>query len=210
MGIMSLQVVTPALSGETKDACTNVWHAETSGAPSSAVAAEFATEVVKVYKDMQSHLSPLMAWSLMFYKAYDLAQPKPRTPIGTGTMGWSGTSGVAALPTECAVCLSFYANPTSGVSQRRRRGRIYIGPLSVQSLNEPDGRLEVLTHQTLRTAGANLRIASDASSTWSWAVVSMATGTPVAYVVNSGWVDNAYDTQRRRGLRSTTRSTFTS
>jgi len=209
MGIMRLQVIIPAVSGLSEDAATNVWYAETPGTPNPTAAGDFAAGVVQVYKDIAINLSPLMSWSLMNFKAYDMAAPEPRVPIHAASMLFSGTVGVAALPTECACVLSFQGAPSSGVSQRRRRGRIYFGPLAVQSLNEPDGRLEVLLHQGLRTSANNLMVAGNAAASWTWCVCSQVTGTAVSTPVHNGWVDNAYDTQRRRGVKATTRSTFT-
>jgi len=71
--------------------------------------------------------------------------------------------------------------------------------------------------------GLGLFTASSASAVWKWAVFSptIAGGwflpdtegppnLPAAYSpVQSGWVDNAWDTQRRRGLEATARTVFT-
>jgi hypothetical protein len=42
---------------------------------------------------------------------------------------------------------------------------------------------------------------------WTWIVVSEVAGLNDVIVTN-GWVDNAFDIQRRRGVTPTSRSTF--
>lgn len=63
--------------------------------------------------------------------------------------------------------------------------------------------------------GTTLLAAGDASSgAWTWCIYSPTTETQTASLASSfipivgGWVDNAWDTQRRRGLEPTTRTTW--
>jgi hypothetical protein len=52
-----------------------------------------------------------------------------------------------------------------------------------------------------------MKAAAIASASWDWVVYSP---TDDAYhEVANGWVDNAWDTQRRRGYKPTSRTTFT-
>jgi hypothetical protein len=139
------------------------------------------------------------------FKAYDMANPEPRVPVRTGTFNVP-EGNTLTLPTEVAMVLSFQAAKISGVPQARRRGRIYV-PFIRGSLIGNDSRPLPGAITTLVTAGDNLLTASDAAATWKWVVYSPTTGADV--VVSDGWVDNEYDTQRRRGRKATTRTTFT-
>lgn len=118
-------------------------------------------------------------------------------------------SGATPLPSEVAICLTaaadFNADVEFGPGTRPRardRSRLYIGPLhasvlDVGAANQPvpsPGAID-----TLRFAGAALR--DDANTTW---CVWSRAGQTVKPITNV-WVDNAFDTQRRRGERATAR-----
>jgi hypothetical protein len=94
----------------------------------------------------------------------------------------------------------------SGQPQARKRGRIYLGPFDTTQLNA-DGRILPACQTTIRNAAQALLTASDVALDWSWAVYSPTNASGV--IVDNGWVDNEWDTQRRRGRAATTRSTFT-
>jgi hypothetical protein len=111
------------------------------------------------------------------------------------------------FPHEVAMCLSYRGQAEVGVPQRRRRGRIYIGPLSDQTGNISrsggDVRPSDNARATVANAAARLRNRSGPAI---WATLSSTDG--VAVPVVNGWVDNAYDTQRRRGTKATLRTTW--
>jgi len=132
---------------------------------------------------------------------YNPDDPKPRKPwvdstgaVPTGTLS-SGSSG--SLPTEVALCLSYY-----GISNtKRNRGRIFIGP--VQAGWNDSSRPLV----QLRTALLDLadRLSDVGTQSVDWQIVSRVAGTRQR--IQEVWVDNAWDTQRRRGIAPTARST---
>jgi len=101
--------------------------------------------------------------------------------------------------------LSFKGVPSAGVSLGSQRGRVYIGPLRQSNIGT-DGRPTAGAITTLRDAGQALLDASDANTEYTWAVWSptLQDITPIV----RGHLDNEYDTQRRRGRRATSRSTF--
>lgn len=143
------------------------------------------------------------------FKCYAMEDAKPRAPFFTG--GWDmplGTSG--SLPTEVALCLSFGANPESGVVQARRRGRVYIGPLSYNTVavQNTAGQFAVRPQEIVLGSliGAGVKLAQDLDAQGNkWVVHSPTTGElaqfPVAYVS----ADNAFDTMRSRGTAATNR-----
>ncbi len=139
-------------------------------------------------------------------KIYDLTDPSPRPPVHIGTFTRAG--GPAPLPTEVAVCASFQGIQEAGHSQARRRGRVFIGPLRVATIDSgTDGypRVSNATRSDIALACSNL--AEDAVLVdWAWCVWSRADD--VLYVVNNGWVEDEFDTQRRRGPGPLTRTTW--
>lgn len=146
---------------------------------------------------------------------YDLEDPEPRVPIDTETDTITLTA-TGALPSEVAACLSYYGVFTSGVNKASRRGRIYVGPTVAAATTVSGGR--VLWSSATLTAYANAMDAL-ASSVGATNGVRMMTYSPTLHAVSGiaiatsvvvgGWVDNAPDTQRRRGTDATTRTSWT-
>jgi hypothetical protein len=139
-------------------------------------------------------------------KLYDLADAKPRQPI----LEWNPNLveiGDTSFPAEVAVCCSYYADSESGDNEARRRGRVFLGPLAAVSATQglDDARVNPAFAQVIAKAATRL-----ANST-GWCIYSPTTDNEgatldeSAYLVSGGWVDNAFDTQRRRGMRATSR-----
>lgn len=142
------------------------------------------------------------------------------------TRNWTLEGGVTGtpFPSEVAAALSFHAdltdipetapNPTPPPAiirpAARRRGRIFIGPL--QSIaGEEDGTTHENTPSAafvnvLLGAAEYLGETTD-TDTWTWCVYSGADTTMRPVV--GGFVDDSWDTQRRRGSDTSTRFTFT-
>lgn len=137
--------------------------------------------------------------------SYARSDAKPRAPIMTDTYSLS-PGGTAPLPTEVALCLSFQAAKVSGSPQARRRGRVYL-PFMDEERNHTDGRPTAGLVSGVAAEAAAFLAASDAAAAWSWHVYS--TVGLFGAVVTDGWVDNEWDTQRRRGRKATSRTTFT-
>lgn len=139
----------------------------------------------------------------MSIEFYDLGDPKPRVPKYQKSIAITSSVSGVSLPSEVALCLSFQADRESGASQARRRNRIYIGPLSTFTVAS-DGRPTTALIDNLRRAAKDLLNAADASINWEWAVYSPTNDE--TYNIANGWVDNAWDSQRRRGLKATSRN----
>jgi len=138
------------------------------------------------------------AWSA---RVYDLVDPIPRVPktILTGTYA----VGSSCMAEEVCLCLSFQGAPVSGELQRRKRGRIYIGPLvDGIRIDSSTPRPNDTFINGIRAAAANLRD-DGVDNEMLWSVYSRADNKMVP--VENGWVDNSFDTQRRRGPDSTAR-----
>lgn len=153
-------------------------------------------------------LSTLMGSCLsspMEVRVYNLDLPPPRIPIFTDTEAITLGSG-QSLPAEVALVGSFEGTPVSGEPQARKRGRIFWGPLETETLamsaNNSDAVPSATAVSILNGAMQALEASNVADATW---CVYSPTDDLLVPVVR-GWVDNAFDTQRRRGIKATTRT----
>jgi len=131
-------------------------------------------------------------------RLYRLNDDPPREPtVYDFTLTGTAATG---MPAEVALCISYFA--TRNIAGRR--GRIYIGPLSssVGSFIGADWRPTTATRDTLAGKATDLLAAADLAG-WPWALLS---SDGVARPITDGWVDDAFDTQRRRGLDPTDRT----
>lgn len=152
-------------------------------------------------------------------KIYDMRDPEPRVLRYQNTYAFADTGG-APMINEAAVCLSFAAEPAAGVNPQRRRGRVYLGPVAA-SVGTLVGS-QLMVSSAVRTAIADAAstlataydVPGDPVSSLSWAIYSPTTDAGGATIddsfhdVQSGWVDNAFDIQRRRGAAATLRTTW--
>lgn len=158
---------------------------------------------------------------------YDLTDGEPRAAKQDSTITFDPGAG-DALPSEVAMCLSYRGAFESGVNRRRNRGRIYLGPLdaSVGAQGTDSFRPTAGAMDTLAGAGGGLVgpiSYGTGGGIMDWCVFSRAeagvpVGTDDAYSaaqlfpafrpVSVGFVDDAFDTQRRRGADPTSRATF--
>lgn len=130
-------------------------------------------------------------------KVYDLADAKPRVARERlWTLGPALTGDPMELPSEVALCASFYA----GVNRKRYRGRVYLGPFLATALidvNEGGPQRSAPTPTLVdRIAGSLKRLIVN-PLTQNLAVYSEVDG--IARTVTNGWVDDAWDTIRSRG-----------
>jgi hypothetical protein len=220
------EVVLPAKSGVPRDAVTNTfawdWDTshplDTSGGIGSRLIAFYntasGTHAVCYYlSDCLSRVSN--SAQIRFYDLSGFLDGSDHgSPIVTENFTLGASEG-GALPSEVAICVTAQADITgvpveSGATrpQERHRGRIYLGPLVLsgiaqqdsttkESYIDPDARSDIL-------ASADDLLTGIDDSAWSiWSRVDAALR-PVVY----GWIDDAWDTQRRRGVVARSRATF--
>ena len=168
--------------------------------------AAIVTLLKDFYDDIAAaYWSNLIAQNGHEVKLYDLPGTVPNYPYFEGTFNMASAPSGQALPGEIALCLSFQGVRSAGFPQARRRGRVYIGPLSTAC--NSGGRPIAAVMTAMGTAAATLRSqAAVISGTGGWAVWSVTDAAPVE--VDNGWIDNAFDVQRRRGVDATSRTTF--
>lgn len=141
----------------------------------------------------------IYAYSKVTAKTYDMADPKPRpekaVKVYTPT-SWDSSSGFG--PSQVALVMSFYA----GRNLPRTRGRLYLGPwhnaqLAARPSDTILASLLEFGHSLFDVGGENV----------AWVVHSTAgnSSAPVSTI----WVDDSWDTQRRRKKKQTKRVTLT-
>lgn len=212
----------PYNSGLPEDVAQNTWHFVTVGDTDFTLALPW---LGTFYDTLATNLSGAFSRTAdaVTHKVYDLEQAPPNPPVwtATDTLPAKGASN-GNMPSEVAIVGSFQAPVLPGVVQARRRGRVYIGPLALDlSLSDYSVPPAAFVTTVAGAFGA-LLASSDASSLCKWAVFSPTiaggfydpggSGPPnvvgAVAPVDNGWVDNEWDTQRRRGLGATSRTTF--
>lgn len=131
-------------------------------------------------------------------KIYRLLDATPRVPVYENTFSVNIPVSSTGLPSEVAICNSFAADVASGQSAARRRGRVFLGPIaSTASAAGTDGfrRPTNAVMQTIALASETL-LDNMTLQSWTWCVWSR-TGNELNPVVR-GWVNDEFDTQRRR------------
>jgi hypothetical protein len=197
------------------DRSTNTWHFELPDATAPTLAL-LTTQLDDFYTSVGGLFGPQLTGTGNI-KYYNLEDAEPRAPIGTGLVTF--TPGANGFPSEVAICLSYQGTLVSGESQARRRGRLYLGPLSITtgSIDSGDVRVTAAARTTIATA-ADALMDSTTIAGRRWCVFSPATAGPPPWsagtlldafvTITNGWVNNDFDTQRSRGLRSSARTIF--
>lgn len=142
-------------------------------------------------------------------KIFNLDDAMPRSPVYEEFFTPSGSPMAGGnLPSELAACLSYEAAPASGVPLARRRGRMYIGPLANGCNASGAGSVEATLSTDVQQAitdSAQATAAAAAAQSWIWCLHSPTSALDPPIV--SVWCDNAFDVQRRRGIKPSARTT---
>lgn len=136
-------------------------------------------------------------------KRYDLPGLTPNYPTYEEEFNLTAGPTGDSLPPEVAICLSFQGVRTPGQFQARRRGRIFLGPVRTAAMvsGRPSSTVRSAIVGAAQTLATSVRAITDAGD---WAVWSVVDGVAVDLV--DCWVDDAWDTQRSRGVPATTRT----
>jgi hypothetical protein len=210
--VIRAQVVLKGTSGLPKDRFVTTWHFHAPGGFTEANRASVSSRLISFFNDDPpgGNSGNVALWigqhvnrAASEIRMYDLGQaPGDREPaVVEWTLGGISGSPGLALPAEVALCASFYSDR----NVKRKRGRVYIGPFHTGALQTEggDGRPTNALRLNLVEAIAWLALSSTDTPLM---VLSRVDG--VARQVSGGWVDNAFDTQRRRGIKASMRETF--
>lgn len=155
----------------------------------------FATSVRDVFRARPGYAVGFLVET----KVYDMGDSEPRPVRATAPpLGPTGGLVTDSGPREVALCLSYYSDR----NVPRQRGRLFIGPWGAgqQALRPTAAIIAGLV--TLAGGLANV-----GGADVDWQLYSPTTNSYLK--ISNGWVDDEWDTVRSRGLRATSRSTFT-
>lgn len=206
----------PYFSALPEDVVVNTWHFDWvgTGDPTNSDYVNLANLIWQFYETVfgaagATFMAPWMRPALAHMKMYDSFEPTPRAPVyDAGTALTVTQSGTVNTPTEVAACLSFHGDYVSGVAQASQRGRVFIGGLGAGCIANGATSTFPMISSTLRTnmgGAAGDILSTQGAVDWQWVVASRVLF-PSVFPVVGGWVDDAPDTQRRRGQDATTRS----
>jgi len=185
-------------SGIYNDASVNTFHVSTLASPVDWTT--FTTYWETMMDSNRNDFPASVRQNDHILKVYNLASPEPRAPVWEATWDFAGAPTGEQLPHEVACCISYQGARVSGEDQKRRRGRMYLGPLDV-AITE-DGRPLQANREAmldrLQTFIEQINLIDIHFIVW-----SRVNEAPV--VVTNLWVDNAWDIQRRRGVDPTVR-----
>lgn len=184
------------------DAVVNTLYFVGPGSPTDLSTVE--TAMFSLYDDLNTVYSSDVAQTGHVLKIYDRLAPTPRIPLVEVAYAFPTNPLSDPLPHEVAICLSFQGDRVSGVPQARQRGRIYIGPVDAAAVTAA-GYVSSTYYNLVKDAGDALLTFSGTNGV-SWAVYSRVDN--ASTIVTNGWVDDAFDTQRRRGRVATSRVLF--
>lgn len=223
---MTAKVEVPHDSGLPKDAVTNTWaYTIPDGTALLTGITQWVARLDAFYSALLPILSSAYDWANINVKTFDMEDLPPRVPIDEDVFsaGAVGTSG-HDLPAEVAIVLSFRGALASGTNIRRRRGRVYIGPLQGGAADQ-EFTPSLWPGLVADAANTHLLVPGATAGNVNWCVYSrsqhwgVGIGEPIPpdtlpvipipptsfTQVEHLWCDNAWDTQRRRGRAATTR-----
>jgi len=216
-----VQAVLPDRTGRARDAALNTWtFSDPAAAPSDGESITFAGIVLPFLTDFYNTAAgsdPEVAVFLggsrtrvadaCSFRVYNISTHLNGSPAGPPilvepwTLGGSTTGD--NLPFESAVAFSFHgldaSIPEFGPGTRpksRHRGRVFLGPLKLDAVTANAlGRVDVSSSFIGSLASAGEALISDTTDRW----VVWSRRNAAVYPVVGGWVDDATDSQRRRG-----------
>jgi len=219
---MRVQVTIPLDSNVPEDSIVNTWYMDGDDDPFATFAnyAEVAREKLRdFYQAIDSVIFPSTVGDTATVKVYDMRDPEPRQAKYLSSITLTNSSS-GPFPGEVALCNSFAVTVASGANAARRRVRIFLGPIAesagvvIASQNRPS----LAARAAVRDAAAALAVATPLGPGFgpgsiSWAIYSPTTDQASTiddsfFDVQRGWVDDAWDTQRRRGAAPTARVVF--
>lgn len=218
MAEFQARVVLPYKSGLPQDVSVNTWNFISASPPDPAIA-----EALKAFYNYRGPGGDADNIATFLHNYLDRTTDAARTEfyevdLATGEMGspfavdeWTlatGSVGADGLPLEVALCSSIAATVPPGINAGRRKGRIFVGPLNTNALDGDDtgptrpttSFTNLMALRMKETADALLAVGAELA-VWSRADAAF-------YPIVRGWVDDSFDTQRRRGIDPAGRTTW--
>lgn len=240
MGLYRAMVIHAHQSGLPRDRFVNTFHVEAPGPATAAEAEAVAEEVRDFYiqdvgataENVSDQFGDAVAYGGHEVRMYPIDVATGANLLGDGEpplwteefdhLGRGAGVPRTGYPSEVACCLSFKNTTDGGVPSRRRRGRIYLGPLKLSVGEEAAFQIPKIllgVRELFVDAAVELKTRLDAAG-FTWVIYSRpyagrdlgdelrSDGSPLPAIaaragstheVNSFFVDDAFDIQRRRG-----------
>lgn len=201
------------MSGLAQDRYINTFHIDAVGHTG-----EELTALVAAFNKFYNETSSL-AHSITHYianhagntpgtvKIYNQSDTSDREPIKVGILSLSsGLTEAVALPAEVACCISYKGHPVTGQPITTTHGRVYIGPLNTNAV-EAVGDFPARPNQDMRTEFIShfARLIVDVAAAGDFELKQYSAKHAALHAITEIWSDDAWDTQRRRGLKPTAR-----
>lgn len=221
------QVIVPHDSGLPADAVVNTWHFTADDAASDLVnAADIETQLESFYNAwVPTFGSTQMNWTSSTIKFTVFEDPTPRIPFLESSVSLGAAPGASSdWPAEVAIVLSMEGAKTSGSNMRRKRGRVYLGPLAFLAGDQPvldSGSADIVSNAAdtafFGAGSATLNVYSPYTHHGIAVGQKLQKTDPEIPAMLSAsfsevvkvWCDNGFDTQRRRGVAASYRHTHT-
>ena len=205
MSTIRAQVIGKTFTALPEHNVTNTFHFTLPAGLTDPLATEIVAKLANFYSTVSSIFSPVLTGQFEV-KLFNLDDPPPRNPYHPGwgfniVLPGGGGSG---MPEEASICASVHAAlPWTG----RRRGRLYLGPLNTTVLDAGTASAWARINPSKRTTIANaLEALRTATTGGTWVIWSEKDLTP--RTITGGWIDDSFDTQRRRGHGTNVRNTW--
>lgn len=206
MGLAICRVDIPSKSTIPEDTVTNTFHI---GGEDTALAnaQNFAANAGNTLYDwVPAFGSVEMNWAGATVTAYDAEDPSPRPVILLTNLGILTPTNDQPMPPEVALVSSWQAPPVAGIPQARRRGRAYFGPFN-ELANTLQANQQSRPNPALVTSLVD-GIQEFLGNIFPAVLVVFSKAAGAGFIVDNGWVDDAWDTQRRRGNVATSRTSW--
>lgn len=206
----------PVDTGLPEDVITSTLHFRHDDYAPGTTPADSANDMVdqvqEFFEAIDTPILGITAASPIVCKVYDLADAEPRVPVIVRNVVID-PSPYISHPHEVAIVLSMRAAAEAGANAKRRRGRMFLGPISTNTLVNTGGRLLITAaamNAIVDGAVAAFRTGLTAADPYLciYSRTNDAGGASLdeSFVpVKTFHVDNAYDTVRSRGAAATTR-----
>lgn len=151
-------------------------------------------------------ISPVVDRSLCWVDVYDVSSLPSGPPIYSKPIIIGSSGSTTSLPLEVALVQSFQGDKTGSMPQARRRGRNYLGPFNTLAIATVAGLPRPNEDLILTVQGAAQWLCSYVveENIAQWCVWSRSSNLFVP--ITNGWINNEWDTQRRREADETDRT----
>jgi hypothetical protein len=213
VGIYRFDAVLPYTTGLPRDVAINTFHVETdSGVPITQGEIDDVSDAIVAFYTSGSGSGQVEYWlSSMITRTTNGCRVEcygydEEDTLDSQTFTLAAPDVDGSAPLEVCLCVSLTASGSGPIE--RRRGRFYLGPLTYSVTNAISGVAPVPNATFLATVVNQTETLHGAlvSAGCPWSVYSRVGNG--ANPITGGWVDNEFDTQRRRQVAATARTTL--